>query len=60
MDPAIQPKLRFGLGQGLRARLGCQMGLTGAASLLHRPLLRVLLGVGLEAPHSVDGAGVEL
>ena len=58
MDLAIHPGLGFGLGPRLRAGLRRRMGLTGAVNLLCRPLLTVLLGVGLEAPLSMEGAGV--
>ena len=58
MDLAIQPGLGFGLGPGLGAGLRRRMGPAGAVSLLRRPLLRVLRGVGLEAPLSVEGVGL--
>ena len=35
------------------------MGPAGAVSLLHKPLMRVLLRVGLEAPNTVEGASVK-
>ena len=58
IDLAIQPGLGFGLCPGLRAGLRRRMGPAGVVSLLRRPLLRGLLGVGLEVPLSVEGAGV--
>ena len=58
MDLEIQPGLGFGLGPGLRAGLRPKVGLTGAVSLLRRPLARVLLGMGLEPPVRLEGAGV--
>ena len=41
-------------GAGLRPKVGP----TGTVGLVRRPLVRVLLGMGLEAPLSVKGAGV--
>ena len=58
MDMAIQPGLGFGLGPRLPTRLRRQMGRTGALGLLRRPLLRVLVGVGLEVFVSVERARV--
>ena len=58
MDLGIQPGLRFGLGPGLRAGLRPRAALTGAVSLLCRPLVAVLLCMGLEAPHNGEGARV--
>ena len=57
MDRAIQPRLAFRLGPGLRAGLRGQMGPARAVSLLRRRLL-LLLGVRLDAPLVVDGAAV--
>ena len=55
---AIEPGLGIGLGPGLWAGFRPSVGPTGVVSLLRRPLVRVLLAMGLEAPLSVEGAGV--
>ena len=55
MDLAIPAGVGFGFGLGLRARLPHRMGPGRAVSVLRRPLLRVLLGVWLEAPLSAEG-----
>ena len=58
MDLEIQPRLGFRLGPRLRAGLRPKVGLTRAVTLLRRPLVRVILGMGVEPPLGVKGAEV--
>ena len=60
MHLAIQHGLGLELSPGSKAGRPHRIGPAGAVSLLHRSLLRVVLGGGLEAPHTVERSRVRV